>query len=242
MNLLLFNTPWERCRLEPEDPRALHVRGVLRVSAGAELYVGFVNGLRARARVVSLEPDGAVVLQRTATEAVPPPLPITLLVGLCRPHTAKRILFESASLGVAGLHFFEAQRSEPSYAASRLWQGEAWVERLRLGAEQAFTTRLPEVAMHPDLQSAVTALGGAARRLAFDNYEAASSLRDAFGGTAPEHAVLGLGPERGWAGEERELLRRNGWILVGLGAHILRSETACVAAVATTASALGWWP
>ena len=96
---------------------------------------------------------------------------LTLLVGLPRPHTAKRILFDAASLGVARL-FFEAERGEPSYAQSSLWTTDAWPERLRLGVEQGFGTHVPEVCMYPDLQSALSALYAIPRRVALDNYEA----------------------------------------------------------------------
>jgi RsmE family RNA methyltransferase len=167
-------------------------------------------------------------------------LPITLLIGLPRPHTAKRILFEAASLGVSGIHFFEAQRSQPSYAQSSLWQTDEWRDRIRLGTEQAFGTHLPQVAMHADLQSAITTLHGAGVHIALDNYEAKGAL----GAVLPESAgsaVIALGPERGWSPEERDVFCKNGWKLAHMGAHVLRAETACVAAVSATASQLGWW-
>ena len=241
MNLLLFDRPFESLRLEGQDPRAQHLRGVLRAEVGTLVYVGFVNGPRGRARVAAMAADGGLELELVGTEPAPPALPVSLLLGLPRPHTAKRILFEAASLGVTGIHFFEAERGEPSYAQSSLWRSDAWRERLRLGAQQAFGTHLPQVAMHPDLQSALTALCGAAVRVVLDNYEAAGPL----GAVLPDagaSAVIALGPERGWSPDERDVLRRNGWKLAHMGAHVLRVETACVAAVAATASQLGLWP
>jgi 16S rRNA (uracil1498-N3)-methyltransferase len=50
-----------------------------------------------------------------------------------------------------------------------------------------------------------------------------------------------LGPERGWSSSERDVFRRNGWKLAHMGAHVLRAETACVAAVSVVANQLGWW-
>ena len=102
--------------------------------------------------MTSLGEDGSVQLLIVATESAPAPLPIQLLIGLPRPHTAKRILFEMASMGVHALHFYEATRSEPSYAKSCLWSTDEWKERLLLGTEQSFGTHLPEVSMHADLQ------------------------------------------------------------------------------------------
>ncbi len=240
MNLILFNEAFESIRLEGKDPRAQHLRKVLRAEIGTLVFIGFINGPRARAKVVGLAGDGSVDLEVVASEPSPSPLPITLLIGLPRPHTAKRILFEAASLGVRGIHFFESERSEPSYALSSLWSTDEWRERLRLGTEQAFATHLPEVAMHADLQSAITALFGADVNVALDNYEAEGALGELLPDSA-DSAVIALGAERGWSPAERDVFRRNGWKLAHLGAHVLRAETACVAAVAATAAKLGLW-
>jgi RsmE family RNA methyltransferase len=170
MNLILFDKPFEQLRLEPGDSKGQHIRKVLRAELGTKVFVGFVNGLRARAEVSALKPDGSVELSVIATEAAPAPLPIQLLIGLPRPHTAKRILFEVASIGVQALHFFEAERGEPSYAKSSLWTTDEWKERLRLGTEQSFGTHVPEVSIYPDLQFAISHLGTDAARVALDNY------------------------------------------------------------------------
>jgi RsmE family RNA methyltransferase len=240
MNLMLFDDVIESVRLESADPRAQHLRKVLRAEVGTLVFLGFVNGPRARAKVVTVESDGGFELEVVGSEPAPAPLPINLLIGLPRPHTAKRILFEAASLGVTGIHFFESERSEPSYAQSSLWQTDEWRDRIRLGTEQAFGTHLPQVAMHADLQSAISALHGADVHVALDNYEASGAL----GAVLPESgasAVIALGSERGWSPNERDVFRKNGWKLAHMGAHVLRAETACVAAVSATASQLGFW-
>lgn len=257
MNLILFDKPFEAIRLEPGDPKAQHIRKVLRAQIGTKVFVGFVNGLRARAEVSALGEDGSVDLQVFATEPAPPPLPIQLLIGLPRPHTAKRILFDAASMGVRALHFFEAERGEPSYAQSSLWTTDEWKDRLWLGTEQSFGTHLPEVSMHADLQSALTHLDlqdqaerpvtrdgkapmGTRAHIALDNYEATAPLAGALPLDA-NRASIALGPERGWSPGERDTFRKNGWTLAHLGPHVLRAETACTATVAAVASHLGCW-
>ncbi|MEO0508457.1 MAG: RsmE family RNA methyltransferase [Verrucomicrobiota bacterium] len=240
MNLILFKKPFEQVRLEPGDPKGLHIRKVLRAKIGTKVFVGFVNSLRARTEVNLLDDDGSVELTVVDTESAPNPLPIQLLIGLPRPHTAKRILFEMASMGVQALHFFEAEHSEPSYAQSSLWTTDEWKERLWLGAEQSFGTHLPEVAMHADLQSALSHLGTSGARVALDNYEAKGPLSDLIPAEEAS-AILALGPERGWSPNERDVFRKNGWSLAHLGPYVLRAETACTAAVAATASCIGSW-
>ena len=94
--------------------------------------------------------------------------------------------------------------------------------------------------MHANLQSAISALHGADLHVALDNYEAKGAL-GAVLSDAEASAVIALGPERGWSPGERDVFRKNGWKLVHMGAHVLRAETACVAAVSATATKLGLW-
>jgi RsmE family RNA methyltransferase len=240
MNLILFDSPFETKRLEAGDTRAEHIFKILRAKVGTKVFVGFVNGMRARAEVSLVEADGAITLKVIGSEAPPSPLPIRLLLGLPRPHTVKRVLFEAASMGVKELHFFESDRGEPSYAKSSLWTTEEWKQRLRLGAEQSFGTHVPVVGMHSDLQSAISFLTGSDAYLALDNYEADGALPDMLS-EAPKSVVMALGSERGWSPDERDIFRKNGWKLAHLGAHVLRLETACTAAVAVVCSAAGYY-
>jgi len=240
MNLILFDEPFESIRFEASDPRADHLRRVLRVEPGSLVYLGFVNGPRVRAEVTELEADGAMLLQVVGSEPSPDPLPIQLLVGMVRPHTAQRVLFEAASLGVAGLHFFPADRSEPDYAKSSLWSTDKWRDRLKLGAEQAFTTHLPEVVHHADLQSVIECHSGADGRICLDNYEADGPP----GAVVPPEATtcaIAIGVERGWSPAERDLFRDNAWKIAHLGPHVLRTETACATAIAAVATAMNLW-
>ena len=240
MNLILFDAPFEVLRLGADDRRAQHLVQVLRVRVGTKVFVGFIGGMRARTEATLIEADGSVTLKVIGTELPPKPLPIRLLIGLPRPHTAKRILFEAASMGVQALHFFESEHSEPSYAQSSLWTTNEWKERLRLGTEQSFGTHLPEVAMHTDLQSAITFLQGSGVHVVLDNYEAAGALPQVLPGGA-ESAVLALGAERGWSSVERDTFRKNGWQIAHLGAHVMRLETACTAAVSAVSACLGFF-
>ena len=44
MNLILFDSPFEKIRLEGSDLRAKHIFEVLRARVGTKVFVGFVNG------------------------------------------------------------------------------------------------------------------------------------------------------------------------------------------------------
>ena len=49
---------------------------------------------------------------------------------------------------------------------------------------------------------------------------------------AAESVALLVGPEGGWPEHERLTAREKGWTSVSLGEHILRAETAAIAALA----------
>jgi 16S rRNA (uracil1498-N3)-methyltransferase len=233
VNLILFEAGEENAALAPEDPRSVHIVKVLRRREGDLFDAGLVNGPRGRGTITAIGPSG-VAFTFAATTAVAAPDPIHLLVALPRPQTARKILNEATSLGVASIRFFQSEKGEPSYASSTLWSTGEWRRHLMDGAAQAFDTRLPEVSHAATLAEAISALPHLARRIALDNYEAPSRLVPAL---LDAPWALAFGPERGWSGPERALLRESGFNLAHLGTRVLRTETAVVAALAVIKAA-----
>lgn len=248
MNLILFEPAELAAPLPRSDPRAAHILTVLRRRPGDVFDAGIVNGPRGRGTLTALGADALTLAFSWGAEP-PPPDPITLLLGLPRPQTARKILAETAALGVAALHFVTTEKSEPGYAQSTLWSSGEWRRQLLAGAAQAFCTRLPAVTHGRSLAETVAALPAAAIRLALDNYESPQALSAALAAlpVQPEAnppatepgIILAAGPERGWSAGERELLRTNGFAFAHLGARVLRVETAVVAAVAILKARLG---
>lgn len=261
VNLILFEPAETAVPLPRSDPRAGHLLDVLRRQPGDMFDAGLVNGPRGKGTLVRV---GERALELSFVWGAPPlPLePLTLLLGLPRPQTARKILQEAAALGVARMDFFVSEKGEGGYARSTLWSSGEWRRHLLAGAAQAFDTRLPEVESGVTLAAAVERLPKAGCRLALDNYEAAQELGPATigpnvggvpsprgnepgGEITPGHkdspsVTLALGPERGWSAAERNLLRAQGFTLVHLGPRVLRVETAVVAAVTLVRSARGW--
>jgi 16S rRNA (uracil1498-N3)-methyltransferase len=121
------------------------------------------------------------------------------------------------------------------------------IERMRANAieaaEQCGVLRLPEIAAPVALADALAALEPE-RLLIFCDEDAptadpAAALAAASGAAAL--AVL-IGPEGGFAAEEREmLLARTNIVRLALGPRILRADTAAVAALAVVQAVLGDW-
>ncbi|MDD2765327.1 MAG: RsmE family RNA methyltransferase [Opitutaceae bacterium] len=232
MNLILFESAETARPLPCRDPRAAHLLQVLRRRQGDTFDAGLINGPRGKGTLAAIGPDALTLV--FTWEAEPPPLdPITLIIGLPRPQTARDILRDATSLGVAAMHFVATGKGESGYAQSTLWSSGEWRRHLIAGAEQAFDTRLPEVTHGRPLLEVAASLSAGGTRVAFDNYEAALPLEQLEFGTPPHPPafVLAVGAERGWSAADRTLLRGTGFVFAHLGPRVLRTETAVTAAV-----------
>jgi RsmE family RNA methyltransferase len=234
LNLILFDPVEIGAPLPRTDPRAVHLEKVLRRAEGDLFDAGIVNGPRGKGRVLSVGKDALSIAFEPASDPAPAD-PIDLLVAMPRPQTARKILSEAATLGVAAIRFFPSEKGEPGYATSTLWKGCEWRRHLLEGAAQAFDTRVPEVTHDGTLGDCIGRLGPGPGRIALDNYEATRRMAPA-GLRFP--LALAFGPERGWSAGERRVLREQGFELAHLGPRVLRTETAVVAALALAKAAL----
>ncbi len=226
MNLILFEPGELEAPLPRSDPRAVHLLRVLRRREGDLFDAGIVDGPRGKATLAAIHEDALIL----GFEPGAPPMQadlIHLLIAVPRPQTARKILNEASTLGVASMHFFTSQKGEPSYASSTLWKSGEWRRHLKEGAAQAFDTRLPGVLHHGSLDDALSALPQDGARIALDNYEATHRLVP----DARRPISLAFGPERGWSDAERTLLRRHGFGIAHLGERVLRTETAVAASL-----------
>ena len=222
--------------LPPADVRARHLRDTVGLSVGGSFHVGIENGLRGIATITSLEPELTFVVawEKTAQAR----FPLTVLIGLPRPQTAKKVLYDLASLGAARLIFFESEKGDPGYLTSSLWKDGEWREHVLKGTEQACSTLVPEVTRVGSLAEAIALADGPAWKLALDPYEAAGAPELSAPASA---AVLAIGPERGFGDGEREALREAGFVFAHLGDRILRVEAAALVGGALMLAHLRVW-
>ncbi|MBA4136320.1 MAG: 16S rRNA methyltransferase [Opitutus sp.] len=237
MNLVLFRPAEVGQPLRIDDPRTRHVLDVLHRVEGDEFDAGLINGPRGKARIDRSTAQELRVSFRAESPAESPD-PLTLLVGLPRPQTARDILREATTLGLSALYFVAGEKSEPSYVQSTLWRDGEWERHVIAGAQQAFSTLVPPVTFDLRLAAALLALPAGPRRVALDNYEATTAFA-AMRFAPAEPLVLALGPERGWGADDRALLRSAGFTFGHLGARVLRLETAVVAALTLAKAARG---
>lgn len=239
MNLILFHEGEIGLPLPRDDLRAKHILDVLRRRRGEDFDVGLINGPRGKAVLTEISPAG-LVLEFSWGEDEPALDPIALIVGLSRPQTSRKVLQEAAAMGVERMLFALTERAEPTYASSRLWTTGEYERHVLAGVAQAFSTRVPVVDYGMSLESALCEVGDHGDRYALDNYEYTVPM----GQIRPERGggvALAVGSERGWSERERQALRDAGFVLAGMGQRVLRTETAVIAALALTKSAMGAW-
>lgn len=233
LNVILF-AEGELPLLPRRDARAVHILEVLRCRPGDSFAAGIVNGDAGRATLVSVE-DDALVLEFAPGAALPGLEPLSLIVGLARPQTAKKVLQEASSLGVCRIQFVHCELAEKSYAHSPLWTREEWRRHVFDGAQQAVTTRLPEVTVGRRLREALK-YAEEPCKVGLDNARGAQSL-SVLPLALP--VALAIGPERGWSDGERAMLQEYGFSAAHLGSRVLRVETAVVAALSIVRSRCG---
>ena len=236
MNIILFTEDELRSPLPLKDPRARHIRKVLRLGKGDTLQVGLIDVPRGTAHIVDINDQG-IWLECHFSQDIPQLHPVIMLIGLPRPRYARRILKDVTTQGASELHFVATELGEKSYLHSPLWENKGYERLLREGAEQAFCTRLPKVEVHSSLKHYLNQLNGEIDRLALDNREATIPLREH--NLQHKKCVLAVGSERGWSDAEREQLRAHHFTLVSIGERVLRTETACTVGLAIALEKLG---
>jgi RsmE family RNA methyltransferase len=224
MNLLLLHGEdfITEDRVLVNDRRAEHIRTILKAKPGDTVKAGRAGGLMGEAVIESDAPDG-ISLRVNLSEAPPEPLPVTLLLAMPRPIAFRRMLPWITAFGVKNIHLFNAFKVEKSYWTSSVF-GE-FQELMTLGLEQARDTVYPEITQHQRFKifAEDEVPGIIAGTLPLVAHPGSGEVCPAAVAGA---VTVCIGPEGGFTDYEIELLIKQGFRAVGLGARILRSETA----------------
>lgn len=219
-------------RLDGE--RARHVIDVLGLSVGGRFRVGVVDGPLGTAEILG-SVDGVLTLACTLEPAIPERPRIDLVLALPRPKVLARLLSPIAQLGVGRLVLTGAWKVERFYFDAHVLSPEEHVPKLIEGLAQSKDTRLPIVTVHRSiaflLDHELDALCPSVARVVVDP-SAGEPLEAVIGRMRPERLVLAIGPEGGFTGRELAQLADRGFSLGSLGARILRSDVATIAALA----------
>ena len=220
----------------PTPEQSRYLTGVMRLSQGDDLLVFNGRDGEWRATITEFTKRGVVLTcqDQTRPQATGPDL--DLVIALVKKSRVETIVEKAAELGVRRIRPTITRRTN--------------VEKVRLDRLDAITMEAAEqtgrldvpVVDDPEKLEAILDGWDPARRLMFcdetGGAPATSALQTA--GSGP-WAIL-IGPEGGFAPEERERLRSLPYTTaVSLGPRILRADTAAIAAMTLWQSALGDW-
>ena len=259
MNLLILEGDESGTIIGRNDRRYEHVKKVLKKHTGDEVEAGLATdspfgpapGSIGIAHIDSLEEGGMKLVYRPVREADPLP-PLRLILGFPRPIQANRIFKDLTSLGLAELILTGTELGEKSYLESDFFRARDYRRPLLEGAEQAANPRIARVSQHWSLGQCLDSLDSAnadsmgpyepswdeGRHIVLHPDSSARPLSIAL--ARPEESAIpimhpvtmAIGSERGWTERELEMLRDHGFELCSLGSRILKTETACAAAIA----------
>jgi 16S rRNA (uracil1498-N3)-methyltransferase len=225
-------------RIPLERAQAHYLIGVLRMKEGDKLLVFNGRDGEWRAR---LAPDGrksADLICETCERPQPEPSDLHYLFAPLKAARLDYMVQKAVEMGVSRLQPVITRFTQ----VTRLKEERMSANAIE-AAEQCGILALPEIAPEVKLADGLAALEPD-RLLIFCDEDAPladplAALASAAG--APKLAVL-IGPEGGFAPDEREMLLARAAILrLSLGPRILRADTASVAALALVQAATGDW-
>ena len=225
MNLLLLERD-ERF-LAARDPRALHLRRVLRAGPGDAVRAGEVDGWIGQARLSVVDQDG--IRLEFAPEHEPPPLsPVEIVLGHPRPIVLRRLIRDLATIGVSRLLVCPTELGEKSYLDATLWDD---VRPLLVeGAAQAGSTLLPRVDRCTRLDDALGRLSSGSQARFVLHAGGGPPLTGLLDRLPLRPVAIAVGSERGWTPSELNRLTGRGFAMADAGPRILRTETAATVA------------
>ena len=219
--------------LRGEDAR--HLTRVLRVEPGQRYEISD-NHAAYLAEIAEARGERVVFRVLEAIRAPDPAALITLLASIIKFDRFEWIVEKATELGVQRIIPVAATRTEKGLFDASAKRTERWLRIAREASQQSRRVRMPEI---PPAVRFERALAETADYRCFLDEAASPPLLSTLPAarTATDRIAVLLGPEGGWTDAERQLAGASGWRAASLGPHILRTETAAVAALAVLTNA-----
>jgi len=222
-----------------------HIARVLRMRAGDQLELIDGEGSHCRGIIESLGRSVVVRLLEKWTDSIEPRRELWVCQGDLKGKKMEFLVQKCTELGVAYFFSFHSSRSQGRLDDQRQDRKLArWQDLVKAACKQSGrlrSMRLAEESFFGDLIK-TEQFAGASTKLLLWEEEKNCRLADfdLSGADGPDGPVcLMLGPEGGFSADEAVLARQHGWTTVSLGRHILRAETATLAAVSIVQHMLG---
>lgn len=214
---------------------AAHLGRVLRakpgqlyeLSDGARVWLGRISRV-----ALAKSGKGEITFELLEPVAVKePPWRLHLLLSIVKFDRFEWCLEKAAELGVNEITPLIAARTDKPLVAAASKRSSRWEKILLESAQQARRLRPP--ALHAAVRSTESfARSKGSLNVLLSEREDAPAFGRALSGVRASDAVLAIGPEGGWTGEEIAAARAAQFVEASLGDTILRTETAALAALA----------
>lgn len=212
-----------------------HARDVLRLQAGAEVFVFDGAGREFQCVVHNINRNSTTltVVAEVGPARPESPLDLTLAIALLKGEKFDLVIQKTTELGVKRIVPLDTEHADVRLRDNRSEENRlARWRRIALEAAKqtgrAFVPEISEPIRSTDLLSSSTSHA----RLMFSEREGTSMAAAVLkSGTQPDTMIALVGPEGGWSDNEIEAARAGGWGIVTLGGRVLRAETAGIAVV-----------
>jgi 16S rRNA (uracil1498-N3)-methyltransferase len=210
-----------------------HLARVLRLGPGDTVVASDGAGRDYTVRLEAVRPRATGVVVAVADAGGESPLALTLVQGLPRGDKLEAIVRATTELGVARIVPAIAARTvvrlAERRAAARLTR---WQRVAREAAKQSGRRVVPDVAPPRALEACLDEARDTDLALCLWEDEATPLAAVLATVERPRRVAVLVGPEGGLERREVDAARARGWRAVGLGARILRAETAGPALIA----------
>ncbi|HEU4932167.1 MAG TPA: 16S rRNA (uracil(1498)-N(3))-methyltransferase [Pyrinomonadaceae bacterium] len=224
-----FNATEQTVTLGGDEAR--HLRDVLRLKPGDEVYVFDGRGREFRCVVSTSRRDAAELRIEAEVEAAKPEshLQLNLCVALLKGEKFDLVVQKATELGVKKItplitRYADIHLRDESDATKRLGR---WQRIALEAAKQSGRAFVPEISLPLRFEAALDVDG-----LGVMFAERGGETLENLSRQAPLSVIALVGSEGGWSDEEIESARARNFHVITLGGRILRAETAAITVTA----------
>jgi len=204
---------------------------VLRLEPGDQVIVFSGEGREFVTELICDEPRGfSLVIRETFEPQRESPLRLTLAQGLLKGEKMKFVIQKTTELGVASIIPLVTSRAIPMVEQAReTLRLQRWEKVAQEAAKQSGRVTVPRVHPFMQFEELLDSKEGTGLILWEDEPFPLGRALSTLG--SPEMLTVAIGPEGGFSEQEMTAAQKSGFVSAGLGARVLRAETAAVAVV-----------
>jgi 16S rRNA (uracil1498-N3)-methyltransferase len=239
--LFRYNEPLEVGQeVQLSGPEGHHAAAVRRMRVGEAIALTNGRGHRARGVVSGVQPKQLTVAVQSVEVSELPPVSFCLVQAVAKGDRDELAIQAATELGASKIAPWQADRSISKWDGKEAKNRDRWQQIVDEAAKQALRSWFPEVTeVHSSKSLAKLITESAGTFLVLDP-TSTHSINQVELSVSGEVGII-VGPEGGITEAELKLFETAGATRVHLGAEILRTSTAGMAAIAVLAAKTGYW-